>query len=170
MNMVNFLTSTKDFRITRSDPSVYESYKYRNVKLYVTKKDLLFLEDYNVNERTTSFVFLSRHRSASGIASLTCHSTGNFSQDTLYGGKPNELGMANPTMLKAYFNELYRNRNSVPDYQITLRGHTSRAYISQRIHHFCRNRFWTSTVEGLECRPNSLQLHFRGFTHACKRS
>ena len=120
MNMVNFLTSTKDFRITSSDPSVYESYKYRNVKLYVTKKDLLFLEDYNVNERTTSFVFLSRHRSASGIASLTCHSTGNFSQDTLYGGKPNELGMANPTMLKAYFNELYRNRNSVPDYQITL--------------------------------------------------
>jgi D-aminoacyl-tRNA deacylase len=120
MNMANFLTSKKDFQITSSDPPVYESCKYRNVKLYLTNKDLLFLEDYNVSERTTSFVFLSRHRSASGIASLTCHSTGNFSRDTLYGGKPNELGIANPTMLKAYFNELYRNRNSVPDYQITL--------------------------------------------------
>lgn len=120
MNMVNFLTSNKDFQMTCSDPPVYESCKYRNVKLYITNRDLLFLEDYNVSERPSSFVFLSRHRSASGIASLTCHSTGNFSQDTLYGGKPNELGMANPSMVKAYFNELYRNRKSVPDYQITL--------------------------------------------------
>jgi D-aminoacyl-tRNA deacylase len=120
MNMVNFLTSNKDFQMTCSDPPVYESCKHRNVKLYITNKDLLFLEDYNVSERPCSFVFLSRHRSASGIASLTCHSTGNFSQDTLYGGKPNELGMANPSMVKAYFNELYRNRKSVPDYQITL--------------------------------------------------
>jgi D-aminoacyl-tRNA deacylase len=120
MNMVNFLKSGKDFQMTRSDPLVYESSKYRNVKLYLTNKDLLFIEDHDVGERPTSFVFLSRHRSGSGIASLTCHSTGNFSQDTLYGGKPNELGMANPIMLKAYFNELYRNRNSVPNYQITL--------------------------------------------------
>ena len=120
MNMVNFLTFNKDFQMTSSDPLVYESSKYRNVKLYLTDKDLLFLEDYNVSERPTSFVFLSRHRSASGISSLTCHSTGNFSHDNLYGGKPNELGMASPSMLKAYLNELYRNRNSVRDYQITL--------------------------------------------------
>ena len=120
MNMVNFLTFNKDFQMTSSDPLVYESSKYRNVKLYLTDKDLLFLEDYNVSERPTSFVFLSRHRSASGISSLTCHSTGNFSHDNLYGGKPNELGMASPSMLKAYLNELYRNSNSVRDYQITL--------------------------------------------------
>lgn len=120
MNMVNYLTSNKDFQMSRSDSQVYESSKYRNVTLYVTNRDLLLLEDYNVSDRPTSFVFLSRHRSASGIASLTCHSTGNFSQDTLYGGKPNELGMANPSMLKAYFNELYRNRSFVPNYQITL--------------------------------------------------
>jgi D-aminoacyl-tRNA deacylase len=120
MTMVNFLTFNKDFQMTSSHPLVYESNKYRNVKLYLSNKDLLFLEGYNVSERPTSYVFLSRHRSASGIASLTCHSTGNFSQDTLYGGKPNELGMINPSMLKAYLNELYRNRNFVPDYQITL--------------------------------------------------
>ena len=120
INMVNFLTSNKDFQMTRSDPVIYESSKYRNIKLYITNGDPLFLEDYNVSERPTSFVFLSRHRSASGIVSLRCHSTGNFSQDTFYGGKPNELGIVDPSILKAYFNELYRNRNSVPDYQITL--------------------------------------------------
>lgn len=120
MNMVNYLTSNKDFQMTSSDPPVYDSSKYRNVKLYITNNDPLFLEDYNVSGRPPSFVFLSRHRSLSGIASLTCHSTGNFSQDTLYGGKSNELGMVDPSILKAYFNELYRNRNSVPDYRITL--------------------------------------------------
>jgi D-aminoacyl-tRNA deacylase len=120
MNMVNFLTSSKDFQMTRRDNQVYKSSKYRNVTLYVTNEDPLFIESYNVSERPTSFIFLSRHRSASGIASLTCHSTGNFSQDTLYGGKSNELGMVNPSILKAYFNELYRNRDSVPEYQITL--------------------------------------------------
>ncbi|MGB7662212.1 MAG: D-aminoacyl-tRNA deacylase [Nitrososphaeraceae archaeon] len=120
MNMVNFLTFDKDFHITSSDPLVYKSRKYRNVTLYLTDRDLLFIEDYNVGERPTSFVFLSRHRSAGGIASLTCHSTGNFSPDNSYGGEPTKLGMANPSMLKAYFNELHRNRNFVPDYQITL--------------------------------------------------
>ncbi len=120
MNMVNYLTSNKDFQMSKSDSQVYESSKYRNVTLYVTNKDLLLLEDYNVRDRPTSFVFLSRHRSASGIASLTCHSTGNFSQDTLYGGNSFELGMVNPSFLKAYYYELYRNRDSVSDYQITL--------------------------------------------------
>jgi D-aminoacyl-tRNA deacylase len=120
MSMVNFLTFNKDFHLTSSDPLVYESRKYRNVTLCLIDRDLLFLEDYNVGERPTSFVFLSRHRSESGIASLTCHSTGNFSLDNLYGGESTKLGMVNPSMLKAYFNELHRNRNFVPGYQITL--------------------------------------------------
>jgi D-aminoacyl-tRNA deacylase len=120
MNMVNYLTSRKDFQMTNTDPQVYKSSKYRNVTLYLTNKDPLLLEDYSISDRPTSFVFLSKHRSASGIASLTCHSTGNFSQDTLYGGRSFELGMVNPSLLKACYNELYRNRDFVSDYQITL--------------------------------------------------
>lgn len=120
MNMVNFLTLNKDFKMTKSDPLTYESRMYQNVRLDLTNRDLLFLEDYYTGEQPTSFIFLSRHRSASGIPSLTCHSTGNFSRDTSYGGKPNELGMANPSMLKAYLKELSRNRSLVPDYEITI--------------------------------------------------
>lgn len=120
LNMVNFLTSKEDFKISNRDPLTYESCKYQSVKLYLTTRDLLFLEDHYTGELPTSYIFLSRHRSASGIPSLTCHSTGNFSQDNSYGGKSNELGIANPSMLKAYLNELYRNRSLVPNYQITL--------------------------------------------------
>jgi D-aminoacyl-tRNA deacylase len=122
MNMVNFLRLHKDFKMTKRDPPTYVSRMYQNVGLYLTNRDLLFLEDYSTGEhpRPTSFIFLSRHRSASGIPSLTCHSTGNFSNDTSYGGKPSELGMANPSMLKAYLNELNQNRSLVPEYEITL--------------------------------------------------
>lgn len=57
MNMVNYLTSNKDFQMSRSDSQVYESSKFRNVTLYVTNKDLLFLEDYNVRDRPTCLSF-----------------------------------------------------------------------------------------------------------------
>jgi D-aminoacyl-tRNA deacylase len=121
MNMVKFLTSVMDFRMTSRNSRVYESDEYRNVRLYLTDKELLFLNDFNNDgDPFSSFIFLSKHRSASGIASLTCHSTGNFSQDNLYGGEPNELGLAYPSLEKAYFNELYRNHNTFLDYQITL--------------------------------------------------
>lgn len=121
MNMVNFLTINMDFKMTKRDPFTYVSSLYQNVRLYLTNRDLLFLDDYYyTGKQPTSFIFLSRHRSASGIPSLTCHSTGNFSDDTSYGGKPGELGMVNPSMLKAYLNELSRNCTPVPEYEITL--------------------------------------------------
>jgi D-aminoacyl-tRNA deacylase len=121
MNMVNVLTRTMDFQMTSSSPLVYKSGKYENIKLYVTNKNLLFLDDHNFSEEElTSFIFLSRHRSLSGIPSLTCHTTGNFSHNIQYGGRSHELGMVDPSLLKAYYNELYRNRHSVPGYQITL--------------------------------------------------
>lgn len=121
MNMVKYLTSVKDFNVNSRNSRLYESDKYSNVKLYVTDQELLFLKGLNNDiDPFSTFVFLSRHRSISGIASLTCHSTGNFSQENLYGGEPNELGIAYPSFEKAYFNELYRNHNSVLDYQITL--------------------------------------------------
>jgi D-aminoacyl-tRNA deacylase len=121
MNMVRYLTSVKDFNVSSHNPRLFESDKYSNVKLYVTDQELLFIKSLNSDiDPFSTFVFLSRHRSTSGIASLTCHSTGNFSQENLYGGEPNELGMAYPSFEKAYFNELYRNHNSVLDYRITL--------------------------------------------------
>jgi len=42
------------------------------------------------------FIILSRHSSAAAIPSLTVHHTGNFTNEALYGGKPHELGIANP--------------------------------------------------------------------------
>lgn len=42
------------------------------------------------------FVVLSRHASEAGVKSYTVHHTGNFGDSALYGGRPRELGVANP--------------------------------------------------------------------------
>lgn len=120
LNMVKFLTDVKEFKIANQYPRVYESVKYGNIKLYLTDEELLYLKDFEVGTDRTSYIFLSKHRSASGIASLTCHTTGNLSQENLYGGEPKELGIAYPSLLKAYYNELFNSRYTAPSYEITL--------------------------------------------------
>ena len=57
-----------------------------------------------------AYVFLSRHSAESGIASLTAHTTGNFSSDSGLGGKPREIGRVNPDLLKNYLIALWKRK------------------------------------------------------------
>jgi D-aminoacyl-tRNA deacylase len=66
-----------------------------------------------------AYVFLSRHSAESGIASLTAHAPGNFS-DAKFGGAPGELGRADPGLLKDYMVAISKRRGEVPSYQITM--------------------------------------------------
>jgi len=67
-----------------------------------------------------AFVFLSRHSAESGIASLTAHTTGNFSREAKFGGVGGELGLADPGLLKDYMMALSGKKGQVPGYEITL--------------------------------------------------
>jgi len=51
-------------------------------------------------------IVLSRHSSAAGVPSLTVHHTGNFGSEAPYGGRPFELGIANPPVAKAMLKSL----------------------------------------------------------------
>jgi D-aminoacyl-tRNA deacylase len=66
-----------------------------------------------------AYIFLSRHSAESGIASLTAHTTGNFSE-AKFGGAPRELGRADPSLLKNYLVSLSRRKDRVKDYEITM--------------------------------------------------
>jgi D-aminoacyl-tRNA deacylase len=66
------------------------------------------------------YVFLSRHSAESGIASLTAHTTGNFSQEARFGGVGRELGRADPGLLKDYLIALSKRKDRVPSYEITM--------------------------------------------------
>lgn len=66
------------------------------------------------------YIFLSRHSAESGIASLTAHTTGNFSQEARFGGSGRELGRADPSLLKNYLMALWKLRDRVKGYEITM--------------------------------------------------
>jgi D-aminoacyl-tRNA deacylase len=67
-----------------------------------------------------AYIFLSRHSAESGIASLTAHVTGNFSTEAKFGGSGRELGRADPSLLKNYLMALWKHRNEVARYEITM--------------------------------------------------
>lgn len=55
-----------------------------------------------------SVVFLSRHKAASGIPTLTVHPIGNFSKAD-YGGRPGTLVNSSPDMMTSALRDLQRN-------------------------------------------------------------
>jgi D-aminoacyl-tRNA deacylase len=67
-----------------------------------------------------AYIFLSRHSAESGIASLTAHTTGNFSAEAKFGGGGRELSRADPSLLKNYLISLVKHREEVKEYEITM--------------------------------------------------
>ena len=76
--------------------------------------------DLDVYFNPQAYIFLSRHSAESGIASLTVHTTGNFSEEAKFGGAGRELGKADPGLLKNYLVALWDHRAEVGGYEITM--------------------------------------------------
>jgi len=92
--------------------------KYSDIALHVTKESLLTLENLDaVHPDARTFIFLSKHRSDSGIPTLTCHCTGNFS-DAPFGGNPCEIATAWPGLQKAYLKAITEKK--VPGYDVII--------------------------------------------------
>jgi D-aminoacyl-tRNA deacylase len=69
-----------------------------------------------------AYIFLSRHSADSGIPSLTAHTTGNFGEGAKFGGAPRELGRCDPSLLKNYLVALWKRRDRVEGYEISMEG------------------------------------------------
>jgi D-aminoacyl-tRNA deacylase len=96
------------------------SHHYKNVKLHVHDGSLLNLEHLdNIYPEANSFIFLSKHKSDSGIPTLTCHCTGNFA-DNPYGGNPNEIAISYPSLQKEYLKAITAARQKVPEYDVVI--------------------------------------------------
>ena len=67
-----------------------------------------------------AYIFLSRHSAESGIASLTVHTTGNFSPEAKFGGSGRELGRVDPALQKNYLVALAKRRGQVGSYEVTM--------------------------------------------------
>ncbi|MGD0145449.1 MAG: D-aminoacyl-tRNA deacylase [Nitrososphaerales archaeon] len=67
-----------------------------------------------------AYIFLSRHSAESGIASLTAHTTGNFSDEAKSGGVARELGRSDPSLLKNYLISLSKRKEKLGGYEVTM--------------------------------------------------
>jgi D-aminoacyl-tRNA deacylase len=67
-----------------------------------------------------AYIFLSTHRAESGIPSLTVHTTGNFTDKEVLGGRPREVGMIDPDLQKNYLMALNSRKESLDGYEITI--------------------------------------------------
>ncbi|HXV45078.1 MAG TPA: D-aminoacyl-tRNA deacylase [Nitrososphaera sp.] len=94
--------------------------RHKNVRLHVASGSLLTLEGLDgAYPDATSFIFLSKHKSDSQIPTLTCHCTGNFS-DNPYGGNPREIAISYPSLQKSYLKAITAARSRVPEYDIII--------------------------------------------------
>jgi D-aminoacyl-tRNA deacylase len=130
MTMVNYLRNNKGFSITDSinkTTSVLQSEAYTNIKLFVSGKSLLHLKDldeipfWKSRDILSSYIFLSKHESESGIPTLTCHCTGNYTDNNPYGGNPREIAISYPCLQKQYLLQITTNANSsISGYNIVI--------------------------------------------------
>jgi D-aminoacyl-tRNA deacylase len=105
--MVDYL---KNAGFAGNDDS-YRSARHKGVQLYVAPGSLLSLETLDkAYPDADSFIFLSKHRSDSRIPTLTCHCTGNFS-DNPHGGNPKEIAVSYPSLQKGYLKAITSARN-----------------------------------------------------------
>jgi D-aminoacyl-tRNA deacylase len=119
VTIVNYLKSRMGF--TNGDGKSLISPYYENIRLHIHDGSLLHLENLDKEyPDTKSFIFLSKHRSDSGISSLTCHCTGNFA-DNPYGGNPKEVAIAYPSLQKEYLKAITAiAKQRVLEYDVTI--------------------------------------------------
>ena len=81
---------------------------------------IVFPPDLDKFFNPQAYIFLSRHSAESGIASLTAHTAGNFSDDVKLGGAAKELGRSDPSLLKNYLISLSKRKERLGGYEITM--------------------------------------------------
>ncbi len=123
-SMTMYAAFLKLGRFTRSGDSFqgHPIYSYQNTTLIMSKEKEILLDRLDDYFAPQSFVFLSKHRSESGLPTLTAHFTGNFSDDISLGGYGKEIAWTDPLLLKAYLTRLWAQREKAPKYDVILEG------------------------------------------------
>jgi D-aminoacyl-tRNA deacylase len=98
------------------------------------REDVIYFDflDEVMPREVDFYVVLSRHKSEAGVKSYTTHATGNFTDETVAGGRPKELGIAHPKAMWFLLRALYRVARTKPDrslyeisYEATHHGPTN---------------------------------------------
>jgi D-aminoacyl-tRNA deacylase len=91
-------------------------------KLITTREDMIHCSHLSRTFDPEIFIFCSRHRSQSGTPALLVHSTGNFGEDTSYGGNAFSLSISAPSIVRQALLSLEREKQlrNLHEFDVTL--------------------------------------------------
>jgi len=118
--LANALIEGQGFRSTGVDLLGKPVYQRGSLLLAFFEGKIVFPPDLDEYFNPQAYIFLSRHSAESGVASLTAHTTGNFSSEAKFGGVARELARADPALLKNYLVALAERKGKVKGYEITM--------------------------------------------------
>jgi D-aminoacyl-tRNA deacylase len=85
-------------------------YKIKNeIIIFETDRELIFYDKLDEKLNGEYFIFLSKHKSESKIPGFYIHAIGNFSNETLFGGKEKELCYTSAILMKNIFLKINEN-------------------------------------------------------------
>ena len=71
-----------------------------NVRIVTLEKQGIYVEPTDIESRGSSILFASKHVSASNRPAMTVHATGNLGKTSEFGGRPEEVSLVNPSMIR----------------------------------------------------------------------
>jgi D-aminoacyl-tRNA deacylase len=113
--------NTQNHNNINNDYEFFNSSIQPNITLIITKRNLIEIDNMDsIISKDNMIIFLSKHASKSKTPTLTSHSTGNFSEHNLLGGKPLEIGNTFPSFQKQYMKRLYEKKEELLNYNIVI--------------------------------------------------
>lgn len=109
------------------------NFKQTDIFLGLTREPLIFLNDLKLEDTKIEpdfLIFASRHTSKTARPAFLVHTTGNWSNDTDFGGQPQDLSLASALLHKAGFISLTEQEsitnlsNFSVDIEVTHHGPT----------------------------------------------
>jgi len=120
MTMASALIKNHGFESTGIAFGSTPLYQSGSVIIATMDTDIINPPDLDAYFRPQAYIFLSTHRSESGIPSLTVHTTGNFTDKEVLGARPREVGAIDPDLQKNYFIAPNERRSRLDGYEITI--------------------------------------------------
>lgn len=118
LNIKESLLELFDFKELDKEFESHKIYQLKDITIYTTDKKSIHCENIDKEISSDLFIFATKHQSKKGIASLSCHSPGNWNKAE-FGGKKSQLCIAPASLLKNAYLEL-KKQNNLKDFDTTL--------------------------------------------------
>ena len=119
MTMLKRLKKRQNFDNIEEN-SGHSKLQSKNMTVIVLDEEMIYCDNIEDIEDSDRFVFLSRHVSQSKKPTLTSHFLGNPSNEAPYGGEKMQIAATCPELMKNYMINLYKQKNSLLNYEISL--------------------------------------------------